>query len=144
MLPKCKAKYSVPGTSRAAVITIGRKRNVVRVKDLKRKECEVFSQCSTFLQSIDIHQREQFLQAEQAARPCDGSSDDHFSQDMDCHIDIASALPPVGSEGVDVSQEGGEVELYSELSNMLTGSRQCYDDCDHTNRIAEMAAAWAS
>ncbi|KAG2351046.1 hypothetical protein BDR07DRAFT_1502794 [Suillus spraguei] len=142
--PKCKAKYSVPGTSRMATITIGRKRSVVRVKDLKQKECEAFSQCNTFLQSIDIHQREQFLQAEEAARPGDTSSDIHFLQDMDCHINITSALPHVGSEGIKISQEGGEFELYSELSNILSGSRQQYDDHDHTNRIAEMAAAWAS
>ncbi|KAG1860396.1 hypothetical protein F4604DRAFT_1930319 [Suillus subluteus] len=119
---KCKAKYLVPGTSHAAVITIGRKRNIVRARDLKQKEHEAFSQCSTFLLSLDIHQHEQFLQAKQAARPCDGPSDDHLSQDMDCNIDIASALPPVGSEGVEISQEGGEFELYSELSNMLSGS----------------------
>ncbi|KAG1839356.1 hypothetical protein F4604DRAFT_1599710 [Suillus subluteus] len=59
-------------------------------------------------------------------------------------MDIISAIPPAGAEGIELSHTGGEYELYSELSNMLTMTGKHYDHCDRTNQIVEMAQAWTS
>lgn len=116
--------------------------------------------------ALDLHQREQFFLAEQAAQPADDPIDfstDFSSQDDAYPMDITSAIPPAGAEGIELSHAGGEYELYSELSSMLTTTRpelylflylmtacaeplfrKRYDHRDRTNRIVEMAQAWAS
>ncbi|KAG1872189.1 hypothetical protein F4604DRAFT_1955685 [Suillus subluteus] len=144
-----KAKYSVRGTSQGALITVGCQKcpEVVRAAHLKQKEREAFHQWNHHLRSLDIHQRERFFLAEQAAQPADDpiNFSTHFSPQDDAYpMDIISAIPPAGAEGIELSHTGGEYELYSELNNMLTMTSKRYDHRDRTNQIVEMAQAWAS
>lgn len=115
--------------------------------------------------ALDPHQCEQFFLAEQATQPADpiDFSTDFSSQDDAYPMDITSAIPPAGAKGIELSHTGGEYELYSELSSMLTMTRpelylflylmtacaeplfrKHYDHHDWTNRIVEMAQAWVS
>jgi hypothetical protein len=43
-----------------------------------------------------------------------------FNNDLTNDIDIATIIPPIGEEGFSVSHSGGEIELYEELSDVLS------------------------
>jgi hypothetical protein len=73
---------------------------------------------------MNLHQRERFLQAEHhvtAPTPRPDLEEPHgFNDDLTNDIDIAAIIPPIGEEGFSVSHSGGEIELYEELSDVLS------------------------
>jgi len=145
-----KATFSAPGISQAARISVGgRKNQVIRSQHCSKRAAVASAQRTAqlrgtfylfisntasyrYLSDMDLHQRERFLRAEhhittptphpEESHGFDGNFDsDGFTND----VDISTIIPPIGEEGFSVSHSGGEIELYKELSNVLSSQRYC-------------------
>jgi len=77
---------------------------------------------------MNLHQREQFLKAEchiaaPTPHPDSEQPNDFNNHGLTDDVDISTIIPPIGEEGFSVSHSGGEIELYEELSDVLSSKR---------------------
>ncbi|KAG2144434.1 uncharacterized protein EDB93DRAFT_1104986 [Suillus bovinus] len=136
-----KGNFSTPGTSQASRISVGGRRNrVVRNQDCVKRVVVASAERAAQLRSMNLHQREQFLQAEHSVT---APSSDFDYDGINNEMDLPSIIPPIGEEGFAVSHDGREMELYEELGHALSCQRIRINDRNRHDHTARLVYAWA-